>query len=195
MVLKGRYDLPARAAWKQLLKQLWCSTAIAAPLLRCELPARTTWKQLWCSNAAAGCRCLALSAASAHEIDVSDCLAAALVLKGRCRLPARAAWKQFCCAKAAAGCQSAPLRTSWPLHAATALLGIAAVVLKGRCGLPARIACKQLCALRAAKLPAAPFGAQRLLPAASCTAWKQLWCSKAAASCQHRSAAWKQLWC
>ena len=114
-------------------------------------------------------------------------LAAPLVLKGRC-LPVRTAWKQLWCSKAAAACQPAPLRTVWkqlwcskaaagcqpaplassfgaqrPLRAASLhrlqvtrcrLPARAALVLKGRCGLPAR------------------------------TAGKQLWCSKAAGSCQ-----------
>ena len=80
------------------------------------------------------------------------------MLKCRCGLPAPTAWKQLWCSNGASCCQPAPLGSSFgaqmPLRAASPHVLEAALVLKCRCGLPAR------------------------------TAWKQLWCSNAAAGCQ-----------
>ena len=163
-VLKGRCGLPARTAWKQL----WCSKAAAG----CQAaPLRTACEQLWCSKAAAGCH--------ARE--------AALVLKGRCGLPARTAWKQV-------------FRPQRPLRAASPHHLEAALVLKGCQPAPLGTACKQR-QLRAASphrfkagLVLKGFGLPARLEAAlvlksrcglpAHTAWKQLWCSKAAAGCQ-----------
>ena len=81
--------------------------------------------------------------------------------------------------KAAAGCQPAPLRTAWKqlwcskaaAQAASPHRLEAALVLKGRCGLPARRIEAALVLTSRCKLQA-------------CTAWKQLWFSKAVAGCQ-----------
>ena len=235
--------LPARTAWKQLwcskpLRAASPHRLEAALVLKgrcgchskaaagCRLPARTPCKQLWCSKAAAGCQPprsflgsfgaqRPLRAASPHHLE------AALVLNGRCGLPARTAcrssfgaqncrcglpartaWKQLSRCWAA-GCQPAPLGSSFGaaktaspplgssfgaqklLRAASPHRLEAALVLNSHCGLPAR------------------------------SAWKQLWCSKAAAGCQpaplgssfgaqtplraasppFRTVTWKQLWC
>ena len=140
---------------------------------RCGLPARTACKQLWCSKAAAGCQPAPLEAA--------------LVLKGRCGLPARTAWKQLWCSKAAAGCQPAPLGSSFgaqrPLRVAALPARTAAAPLQG-CQLWCSKATLPLRAASPHRLQAALVlkGRCRRLPAR--TAWKQLWCSKAAAGCQ-----------
>ena len=83
------------------------------------------------------------------------------------------------CSKVTADCKPAPLGSSFgaqrPLRAASPHRFQAALVLNSHCGLPARAAWKQLWCSKAAA------GCQ---PALLCTAWKQLWCSKSAAGCQ-----------
>ena len=83
------------------------------------------------------------------------------------------------CSKVTADCQPAPLGSSFgaqrPLRAASPHRFQAALVLNSHCGLPARAAWKQLWCSKAAA------GCQ---PALLCTAWKQLWCSNAVAGCQ-----------
>ena len=154
LVLKRRCGRPARTA----------PHCLAAA--RCH---RTAWNQLWCSKAAAGCQPAPLGSSSVCG-GLLSCQPHRLVLKGRCGLPAYTAWKQLWYSKAAANShRSAPLGSSFgaerpPLGSSLGaqtplLLKMAAsphcleapLVLKGDCGLPAR------------------------------TAWKHLWCSKAAA--------------
>ena len=142
-------------------------------------------------------------AASPHRLE------AALVIKGRWRLPARASPHRL---EAAFGAQK-PLRAAslHRLEAALVLKKAAAVCSAAGCLLaPLEAALVLKTPLRTATLQAASphrcvllgssFGVQRqpsphrfeaaLVLKSRCglparTAWKQLWCSKAAADCQH----------
>ena len=265
-VLKCRCGLRARTSWKQLWcsnAAAGCQPALLESSFGAQMPLRAGTAAL---NAAAGCRPaplgisfgaeMPLRAASPHSLE------AALLLKCRCgcqpaplgssfgaEMPLRAEsphrlGSSFESSNAAAGCQPARLGSSFgaqmplraeiplergicgqmPLWAESTLLGssfraqmpllaasthrlAATLVLKWRCGLPARTAWKQLwCSSAAAGCHPAPLGnsigAQMPLRAASphgfkaafvvkChwglrarTAWKQLWCSNAAAGCQ-----------
>ena len=184
----------------------------AVLLLKCRygLPARTAWKQRWCSNTTAGCQPsllgssfgaqMPLRAAGRHRLEAALVLAllgsrfagcqpapsleAALVLKCRCwlpartpkikcrcRLPARTACKQLCYSNAAACCQLTPVGSRFsaqmPLRAAP------------------RTAWKQRwCSNTAAGCPPARLGSVRAQMEPTCTAWKQVWCSNPAAGCQ-----------
>ena len=70
---------------------------------RCELPAGTAWKQLWCSRAASSCQPAPLGSSFGAQKPLQALslhrLFTALALKSRCRLPDRTAWKQLSCSR------------------------------------------------------------------------------------------------
>ena len=174
----------------------------AALALKCRC---TAWNHVWCSNAAAGCQpvlcgssfnaqnaaagCrpaplgssfgahLPLQAASPQCLEAAWCLNAAAgsqpALRGNsfcgCRLPARTAWKQPWCSSAAACYQPAALANAMPLQAVSLHCLFGAQMLL-RAASPHRLEAALVLKCRCKLLAG--------------TAWKQLWCSNAAAGCE-----------